>query len=421
LLIARKRRSVLSSLGPGLITGAADDDPSGIATYSQAGAQFGLNILWTVVLTYPLMVAVQVICGQIGRVTGKGLAANLLGIFPQWAVVLLGLLLFAANVINIGADVAAMGAAAQLVVGRGAAEFTIAAAAISLLLQVFVPYHRYVHYLKWSTLVLFAYVGVAFSVRIDWIDVVRHIFLPVVHLSAAWITVVVAVFGTTISPYLFFWQTSEEVEDMEASHKRDLKHQSRSAARPELRRIATDTSVGMAFSNIVALFIMLTTAVTLNRAGMTDIQTSSQAAEALRPIAGSLAFLLFSLGIIGTGFLAVPVLAGSAGYALAEAFGLPKGLEKTPGEAPAFYGIIVAAMVIAVGSIFLPVDPIKMLFWSAVINGAVSVPILGAMMVLARSHQQMGAYVANPWQWIFGWGATGVMAAAVVAMFALGG
>jgi NRAMP (natural resistance-associated macrophage protein)-like metal ion transporter len=412
---------VLSSLGPGLITGAADDDPSGIATYSQAGAQFGLNILWTVVLTYPLMVAVQVICARIGRVTGKGLSANLLQLFPQWSVVLLALLLFAANTINIGADVAAMGAAVQLLVGRGAAEFTIAAAAISLLLQVFVPYHRYVHILKWATLVLFAYVGVVFFVRIDWVEVVTRMFLPKVHLSAAWITVVVAVFGTTISPYLFFWQTSEEVEDMEAGHERDLKHGSRAAARPELRRIATDTSVGMAFSNIIALFIMLTTAVTLNRAGITDIQTSGQAANALRPIAGPFAFLLFSLGIIGTGFLAVPVLAGSAGYALAEAFGLPKGLEKKPSQAPAFYGIIVAAMVIAVGSIFLPIDPIKMLFWSAVINGAVSVPILGAMMLLARSHHQMGVYVANPWQRILGWGATVVMAAAVIAMFALGG
>jgi NRAMP (natural resistance-associated macrophage protein)-like metal ion transporter len=412
---------MLSSLGPGLITGAADDDPSGIATYSQAGAQFGLNILWTVVITYPLMVAVQVICARIGRVTGKGLSANLLQLFPRWAVVLLALLLFAANTVNIGADIAAMGAAAQLLVGRGAAEFTIAAAVISLLLQVFAPYHRYVHYLKWATLVLFAYVGVAFFVRIDWIDVATRIALPKVHLSTAWVTVVVAVFGTTISPYLFFWQSSEEVEDMEAGHERGLKLQSHAAARPELRRIATDTSVGMAFSNIIALFIMLTAAVTLNRAGITDIQTSGQAAAALRPIAGPFAFLLFSLGILGTGFLAVPVLAGSSGYALAEAFDLPKGLEKKPSEAPVFYGIIVAAMVIAVGSILLPIDPIKMLFWSAVINGAVSVPILGAMMLLARSHHQMGAYVANPWQWILGWGATAVMAVAVVGMFALGG
>jgi NRAMP (natural resistance-associated macrophage protein)-like metal ion transporter len=420
-LADKDRKSFLARLGPGLITGAADDDPSGIATYSQAGAQFGANMLWTLFFTYPLMVAVQVISARIGRVTGKGLAANLLDVMPQSAVVFLALLLFIANTINIGADIAAMGAAAQLLAGGGAIAFTIAAAAISLLLQVFVPYHRYVHYLKWLTLVLFAYVGVVFAVSIDWLAIAQRIFMPKLELSAGWITVVVAVFGTTISPYLFFWQTSEEVEDMELKHERDLKHAGRQTAKRELRRMATDTFTGMAISNLIAFFIMLTTAVTLNGAGTTDIQTSAQAAEALRPIAGQFAFLLFSLGIIGTGFLAVPVLAGSSGYAVAEAFGLPKGLEKKPGEARTFYGVIVAAMVIAVGSIFLPVDPIKMLFWSAVINGTVSVPILGAMMLLARNRHQMGAYVANPWQRVFGWGATGVMAAAVVGMFALGG
>jgi len=407
----------LGRLGPGLITGAADDDPSGIATYSQAGARFGPNILWTLVFTYPLMVAVQVISARIGRATGKGLAANLLEVLPQPAVVALAILLFVANTINIGADVAAMGAAAQLLVGWGAVSFTIAAAAISLLLQVFVPYHRYVHYLKWCTLVLFAYVGVIFSVHIDWADVATRVVMPKIDFSAEWITVVVAVFGTTISPYLFFWQTSEEVEDMELNHQRDLKHTNRTAARRELRRMAVDTFTGMAISNVIAFFIILTTAVTLYRAGNTEIQTSAQAAEALRPIAGQFAFLLFSLGIIGTGFLAAPVLAASAGYAMAEAFGLPKGLERKPAEAKTFYGVIIAAMVIATGAIFLPLDPIKMLFWTAVINGVISVPILGAMMVLARRHGQMGAYVANAWQRILGWGATITMALAVAAMF----
>ncbi|MGN6156213.1 MAG: NRAMP family divalent metal transporter [Sphingomicrobium sp.] len=406
-------------LGPGLITGAADDDPSGIATYSQAGAQFGLNMLWSVVLAYPLMVAVQVISARIGRVTGKGLAANLLEVLPQYAVVALALLLFVANTINIGADIAAMGAAAQLLAGGGATVFTIFAAAISLLLQVFVPYHAYVRYLKWLTLVLFAYVGVVFAVHIDWLEVARSVIAPYIQFSAAWITVIVAVFGTTISPYLFFWQTAEEIEDMELKHQPDLRHMTRPAARHQLRRVAIDTFTGMAISDIISFFIILTTAVTLNRSGITDIQTSADAANALRPIAGPFAFLLFSLGIIGTGFLAVPVLAGSTGYAVAEAFGLPKGLEKKPGEAKAFYGVIVAAMVIALASIWLPIDPIKMLFWSAVINGVVSVPILGAMMIVARSRHQMGIYVANPWQRIFGWAATGVMAAAVVAMFAL--
>jgi len=412
-------RAGLSSLGPGLITGAADDDPSGIATYSQAGAQFGANMLWTLFLTFPLMVAVQVISARIGRVTGKGLAANLLDTLPQWSVVFLALLLFGANTINIGADIAAMGAVAQLLVGSGAALFTVAAAAISLLLQVFVPYHRYVAYLKWSTLVLFAYVGVLFAVHIDWLDVATRVVMPRISFSAGWMTVVVAVFGTTISPYLFFWQTSEEVEDMQMNHQKDLKHTNRSDARRQLRRMTADTVIGMAMSNLIAFFIMLTAAVTLNKAGVTDIKTSAQAAEALRPIAGQLAFVLFTFGIIGTGFLAVPVLAGSSGYAVAEAFGLPKGLEKKPQEAKTFYGIIVAAMVMATGSVWLPIDPIKMLFWSAVINGVVSVPILAAMMLLARNHHQMGRYVANPWQRIFGWAATAAMALTVVGMFAI--
>jgi Mn2+/Fe2+ NRAMP family transporter len=415
----RKIELGIGRLGPGLITGAADDDPSGIATYSQAGAQFGLNMLWSIVVAYPLMVAVQVVSARIGRTTGKGLAANLLDVLPQYVVVALALCLFVANTINIGADIAAMGAAAQLLAGGGATAFTVFAAATSLLLQVFVPYHAYVKYLKWLTLVLFAYVGVVFAVHINWLDVAVHVVAPKVEFSAAWITVVVAVFGTTISPYLFFWQTAEEIEDMELKQQPDLRHMTRPAARHQLRRMSIDTFTGMAISDIIAFFIILTTAVTLNRTGVTDIQTSAQAADALRPIAGEFAFLLFSLGIIGTGFLAVPVLAGSTGYAVAEAFGLPKGLEKKPGEAKTFYGVIIAAMLIALSSIWMPIDPIKMLFWSAVINGVVSVPILAAMMMVARSRHQMGSYVANPWQRILGWSAAVVMLLAVIGMFAL--
>ena len=415
--VRRRLKLGFGRLGPGLITGAADDDPSGIATYSQAGAQFSTNMLWTLLFTYPLMVAVQVISARIGRVTGKGLSANLLEIFPQSAVVALALLLFAANTINIGADLAAMGAAAQLLAGRGIVAFTIGAAGITLLLQILVPYHRYVHYLKWSTLVLFTYVGVIFSVRIDWPSVAMGIVFPRLDFSAAWITVVVAVFGTTISPYLFFWQTSEEVENMEMNRRTDLKHSSVPAARRELRRMAFDTFTGMAISNLVAFFIILTTAVTLHQTGTRDITTSAEAANALRPIAGQFAFLLFSLGIVGTGFLAVPVLAASAAYSVSEAFGLPKGLEKTPAQAKTFYGVIIASVVIATGVVFMPLDPIKMLFWSAVINGVISVPILAAMMILSRRRAQMGAYVANAWQLAFGWAATAVMAAAAIAMF----
>lgn len=341
----------------------------------------------------------------------------MLHIFPRPTVSLLVAFLFIANTINIGADLAAMGAAAELLVGGGAMAFTIAAAAICLTVQVLVPYHSYVRYLKWLTLVLFAYVGVVFAADIDWGQVARGIFAPQVDLSPAWITMVVAVFGTTISPYLFFWQSAEEVEDMELRDQPDLKHMHPQAARRQLNRMAVDTFTGMALFNIIAFFIMLTTAVTLNQAGVTSIETSEQAAEALRPIAGPSAFLLFSLGIIGTGFLAVPVLAGSSAYAACEAWGLPKGLEKPPREAKAFYGVIVAGMVLALGVLFSPLDPIRMLFWSAVINGVIAVPILGAMMVVSRRHRQMGLFVATPWQHFLGWAATVVMAAAVLAMF----
>lgn len=418
-LLRRSRQALLGRLGPGLITGAADDDPSGIATYSQAGAQFGLNMLWTVPFTYPLMVAIQLISARIGRVTGAGLAANLGRVFPRPAVNGLVTLLFVANTVNIGADIAAMGAAAELVLGWGEKVFTIGFALASLVLQLFVPYHRYVRILKWLTLALFAYVGVVFSVHIDWARVLVHTAFPDLVLSAGALTVVVAVFGTTISPYLFFWQSSEEVEELEANHGKTLLDDSPEHAREELARIRWDTFVGMAFSNIVAFFIMLTTAVTLHVAGPSDIQTSADAAHALKPIAGPLAFLLFSLGIIGTGMLAVPVLAGSAAYAVAEARGWRSGLEHKPSEARGFYGVIVAAMLLALLVVFSPLDPIRALFWSAVLNGVISVPIMAAMMIVATRPHEMGRYVATPGQIVFGWTATVVMAASVAGMLLL--
>ena len=403
-------------LGPGLITGAADDDPSGIATYSQAGAQFGVNMLWTVAFTYPLMVAVQLISARIGRVTGKGLAANLLEVFPRPGVIGLVALLFVANTVNIGADIAAMGAASELVLGWGAKTFTVALALVSLGLQLFVPYHRYVKVLKWLTLALFAYVGVIFTVHIDWPQVLTRTVLPRLTLNEAAVTVIVAVYGTTISPYLFFWQSSEEVEDLAAEHQPDLLDEKPDEARDELQRMGFDTFVGMALSNLVAFFIILTTAVTLHANGVTDIQTSAQAAQALKPIAGPLAFGLFSLGIIGTGLLAVPVLAGSSAYAVAETFGWKSGLEKQPWQEPRFYAVIAAGMVIALGVVFSPLDPIKALFWSAVVNGVISVPIMAAMMVVASRRKQMGVFVTTHVQKLFGWTATLVMAVAVITM-----
>jgi NRAMP (natural resistance-associated macrophage protein)-like metal ion transporter len=415
---AEAPRKLVKALGPGLITGAADDDPSGIATYSQAGAQFGLNMLWAVAFTYPLMVAIQLIAARIGRVTGAGLAANLVEVFPRPVVGALVALLFVANTINIGADIAAMGAAAQLMAGGGAKLFTVLLAAASLLLQLFAPYHRYVRVLKWLTLALFAYVGVVFTVHIHWGAVLTRMVLPDIDLNGPTLTMIVAVFGTTISPYLFFWQSSEEVEDLEANHDPDLLHEAPLKAHRELRRIRFDTFVGMFFSNMVAFFIILTAAVTLHAAGKTDIQTSAQAAEALRPIAGPLAFGLFSLGIVGTGLLAVPVLAGSSAYALAEIFGWKTGLENPPSQARGFYGVIIAAMVLALAVVFSPLDPIKALFWSAVLNGVISVPIMAAMMVVGSRRHEMGRYVATTAQVVFGWAATCAMALAVVAMIA---
>ena len=416
-----KRRLIvgLGRLGPGLITGAADDDPSGIATYSQAGAQFGLNMLWPMLVAYPLMVAVQAISARIGRVTGQGLAHNLKQVFPAWAVTLLVASLFVANTINIGADIAAMGAAAQLLVGRGEMLFTIAFAALSLVLQIVIPYQRYVRVLKWLTLVLLAYVAIAFTVKIDWGEVAHRLVLPKLYGTSDWVTVIVAVFGTTISPYLFFWQSSEEVEIMEVKDKPPLTEAPPSAARHELKRMGVDTIVGMGVSNVIALFIILTTAVTLHAHGVTDVQTSAQAAEALRPVVGPLAFVIFSLGVIGTGLLAVPVLAGSTAYAAAETFNWDKGLEKSFTEARGLYGVIIVSMVVAIGVLLSPLDPIKALFWSAVVNGIIAVPILAAMMLVATRRDEMGVFVATRSQLVLGWVSTAVMACAAVAMFAL--
>lgn len=414
----RHQNKLSQRLGPGLITGAADDDPSGIATYSQAGAQFGVNMLWTVVLTFPLMAAIQAVCARIGRVTGEGLAANMARVLPRWLVHGIVFLLLVANTVNIGADIAAMGAAARLVLGWGDTLFAVLFAVGSLLLQIFVPYHRYVHVLKWLTLALFAYVGVLFAVHIDW----RAVALGTVWPQVAWtqdaFTIVVAVFGTTISPYLFFWQSAEEVEDERLAGSGSLLDHPEDAP-AELSRIGFDTYIGMAFSNLVAFFIILTTAVTLNKAGITDIATSAQAAEALRPIAGEFAFLLFSLGIIGTGLLALPVLAGSAAYAIGELRGWRIGLEQAPRNAKAFYGVVALAFALGLLMLFLPIDPIKALFWSAVLNGVIAVPLMVATMIVVSNHKQLGRFVAPLRLKVMGWLATAVMAVAAVAMFVL--
>ncbi len=411
--------SIFKRLGPGLITGAADDDPSGIATYSQAGAQFGVSILGAIVFTYPLLAAIQSISARIGRVTGRGLAANMARVFPRPILIIIVSLLFIANTVNIGADLAAMGAAAHLVTGWNSHVMTVGFAFVSLGLQIFVPYHRYVRYLKWLTLALFAYVGVLFTVRIDWGEAFARTFLPHLAITGALVTTIVAIFGTTISPYLMFWQASEEVEDEQADPAARPLTEKPEQAPAELSRIGWDTLLGMGFSHLIAFFIVLTTAVTLFTAGRTDIETSAEAAEALRPIAGEFAFVLFTLGIVGTGLLAVPVLAGSAAYAISEAAGWRVGLERQWRDARGFYAILALATLIGLGIDYAPIDPIRALFWSAVLNGVIAVPIMAAMMIVVSRRQEMGDFIATRSQRIFGWAATLVMALAAVAMLVL--
>lgn len=409
--------SWLKKLGPGLITGAADDDPSGIATYSQAGAQFGLSMLWTVWLTYPLMVGIQVVSAKIGRVSGHGLSTNMRRHYPAGLLYSIVGLLLVANTINIAADVAAMADALKLMVGGPAHWYAVGFGVISLLLQIFIPYSRYVRVLKWLTLSLLAYVTTAFVVHIPWTQVVINTMLPHLSWQPAYITTVVAVFGTTISPYLFFWQASQEVEEQRGNPQAKALKIAPEQANANFRRIKVDTYIGMGFSNLVAFFIILTTAVTLNMHGITGIQTSAQAASALRPIAGDFAFWLFSAGIVGTGLLAIPVLAGSAAYALAGAFDWRSSLELKPNKAKGFYSIIVISTLIGVGLCFTPIDPIKALYWSAVINGVISIPIMAVMMLMAARADIMGQFVISRRLKVLGWLCTVVMAIAVIAMF----
>jgi NRAMP (natural resistance-associated macrophage protein)-like metal ion transporter len=408
----------LSKLGPGLITGAADDDPSGIATYSQAGAQFGFNLLWTLLLTYPLMAAIQVISANIGRVTGRGLATNLQRYAPRqvvWAIV--GLLLVA-NIINIAADVAAMGEAMSLVAPGRAHWYAVGFGVLSVLLQVFVPYQRYVNLLKWLTLVLLAYVATVFVVHVPWHDVLKSTVWPHIAWNKDYLTTIVAVFGTTISPYLFFWQASQEVEELRADDAAQPLRQAPEQAKRQFKRIRFDTWVGMGVSNAVAFFIMLTTAATLHTQGVRDLQSAAQAASALKPVAGEFAFILFALGIVGTGLLAIPVLAGSAAYAMAGTFHWKSSLGAEFSAARKFYAIIIVATLAGVGINFMPIDPIKALYWSAVLNGVIAVPVMAIMMLVAMSKRIMGDLTIAPRLSVPGWVCTGVMAAATIAMFA---
>ena len=405
---ADERRSPGEVLGPGLVTGAADDDPSGVGTYSQVGAQFGFGLSWTLFFGYPLLASIQAICARIGATTGKGIAQNLRQHYSPWLLRVVVLLLLVANVINLGADLGAMGAVLALVIPGPVLLYTAGFALLSVLLEVFLSYAQYARILKWATLSLFAYVGVLFVVDVPWDQALRGVLIPSFTFDRDHAMALVAIFGTTISPYLFFWQAGQEVEEQHRRHVKPL-YISHRRAGIELKRIRTDTLVGMGFSHLVAMFIVIATAATLHANGVRDIGSAAQAAEALRPIAGDFAFALFAIGIIGTGLLAVPVLAGSAAYAVSEAFGWVEGLDRKPREAKAFYGAIVAAVLGGLALNLAQVDPMKALYWAAVVNGLLAPPLMVVTMLIARNRKVMGKYRIGGRLEIGGWISTLVM------------
>ncbi|OLL29259.1 iron transporter, partial [Burkholderia sp. SRS-W-2-2016] len=406
-------RSWIRRLGPGLVTGAADDDPSGIGTYSQAGAQFGFNLLWTLLLTYPLMSAIQLVSARIGRVTGKGLASNMLAHYPRWLLYSAVVLLVLANVINIAADLSAMGAAFGLLVPGPEHFYVVVLGVFSVVLQIFVPYERYARFLKWAALVLLAYVAVALIVPIQWRDVAHAIVFPRISLTPAYLTTVTAVLGTTISPYLFFWQASQEIEEMRAKPDQGPLRRVPHQAPAQLRRISFDTWVGMGVSSVIAFFIMLTAGATLHLHHI-EVKTSADAARALEPFAGRFAYALFAVGIIGTGLLALPVLAGSAAYAAAGSFRWRNSLALHLTLAREFYAVIALAIVGGVAITFMHFDPIRALYWSAVINGVAAVPIMVIIMLMARSRRVMGEFAIRGALAWGGWAATVAMTVAAV-------
>ena len=410
------RHKLVTILGPGLISGASDDDPSGIATYSQAGAQLGFSVSWTLLFSYPLMVAIQEISALIGRTTGKGIAANIRMHYSNWILQAIVALLLVANTINIGADLGAMGDALTLLIGGPHLLYVVLFGALCAGLQIYIPYDRYAPVLRWLTVALFSYFGTMLFVDLPWREIARGFFIPTFAADAQFWATVVAVLGTTISPYVFFWQASQEVEETRRVAERKPLVRAPEQGPSALGRIRLDTYFGMGLANLVALAIMITTAATLHVKGVTDIETSTQAAEALRPVAGAAAFAIFTLGIVGTGLLAVPVLAGSAAYALSEARRWPNGLARKPKAAKAFYATIAFATLIGALINFSPINPIKALYWSAVINGVVAVPVLAIMMVMTSNRNIMGDFVVRGPLLMIGWLATALMAAAIVGM-----
>ena len=420
MLHFQKARQLADKLGAGLITGAADDDPSGLATYSQAGAQFGAGLLWTMAFTTPLMIAIQMVSARIGWFTGQGLAANMRRVMPTWLTAGIVAMLVFANTLNIAADIAAMGEALQLIVGSPGHGHSLVFGVLCTVLPLWLGFDAMVRVLKWLTLALLAYVAVVFMLHVNWESVLVKTLVPQFQSSGAYWLMVVAVLGTTISPYLFFWQAAQEAEQrqrLEARTGADLKVATAVLfAREHLSRIKLDTVVGMVFSNVIAFCVMLAAALTLNQHGITDIQTTKQAAEALRPLAGEFAFTLFALGVIGTGMLAVPVLAASSAYAVADAFQWRSGLDRRLVEARGFFTVIALGTVVGTLVDFTPLDPIKALVWSAIVNGVIAVPIMAVMMWLGMRRDILGDNILTRRHQLLGWFATTVMAVAVVAM-----
>ena len=409
--------SFLSRLGPGLVTGAADDDPSGIGTHSQVGAQFGYGLSWTLLFSFPLMVAIQEVAAEIGRVTGAGIARNMRRHYPRPLLVLMVGLLLIANIVNLGADLAAMGAAVGLLIGGPIGLYTLLFGLFCIIVEVALSYERYAAVLKWATLSLFAYVAVVIVAQVPWREALTSLVVPRIEWTGAYATAVVAILGTTISPYLFFWQAGQEIEEQKRHKVKPLCITPKDAG-PELKRIRIDTLTGMAFSSIVSLAIVFATAATLHANGIRDIETSAQAAEALRPIAGNFAFALFALGIIGTGLLAVPVLAGSAAYAVTEMFGISGSLDAKPTKARLFYGTIAVTTLLGVSLQYVGIDPARALYWAAVVNGVLAAPLMVMMMLIVRNPRAMGRLTLGRRATITGWIATGVMAVATIVFFA---
>lgn len=403
--------SFFSALGPGLVTGASDDDPSGIATYSQMGAQYGFKMLWTLLFSYPLMGAIQEISARIGRVTGRGIAANMRGHYPGWLLYMVVITMLVANVANLGADIGAMGAAAILLLPGSSHFYAVAVGVISMLLIVFVPYHRYVFFLKWLTLSLFAYVALCFApgVNIEWLQALKQTVVPHMEFNKDFIGGILAVLGTTISPYLFFWQASLEVEEEKKDPDQKPLRRAPELAATQIPRIRLDTYVGMGFSQLVAFFIMLGVAATLNANGITDIDSAEKAAAALKPVAGNFASIIFALGIVGTGMLALPSLAGSAAYAVGESLHWPVGLERAPLQEKGFYTVLSLAMVAGIAMNFTHVNMIKALIWSAMLNGIAAGPIMVVMMFMSTNKNIMGEFTISRRLQIVGWIATLVM------------